>query len=105
MRDISLKLNSIDNNKYPVFNYVKIYQNSKEYEEIFVKDDIKVKHQVNNVFIKNMVYLFHNKQNINELQFQYKVMSSARNELVPRFDSKEKVRKFFPNLISHNKNS
>ena len=74
LRDISLKLNSIDNNKYPVFNYVKIYQNSKEYEEIFVKDDIKVKHQVNNVFIKNMIYLFHNKQNINELKLQYKVM-------------------------------
>ena len=70
LRDISIKLNKIDNNKFPVFNYVKIYQNSKEYDDIFVNNDIKVKYQVNNVFFKNMVYLFQNKQTINELQYQ-----------------------------------
>ena len=89
LRDISVKLNQIDNDKYPVFNYVKIYQNSKEHDQIFVKNDLKVKYQVNNVFFKNMIYLFQNKQNITELQYQYKVMSSARQEIIPKYEYKE----------------
>ena len=89
MREISVKLNKIDNEKFPVFNYVKIYQNSKEYDQIFIKDDLRVKYQVNNVFFKNMIFLFQNKQNISELQHQYKVMSSARNEVIPKFEYKE----------------
>jgi DNA-directed RNA polymerase delta subunit len=93
LRDISVKLNKIDNNKFPIFNYIKIYQNSKEYEEIFVKDDMKVQHQVNNVFFKNMIYLFSNQQYINELEYQYKVMSSARQEIIPRFELKEEKEK------------
>ena len=89
LREISVKLNKIDNEKFPVFNYVKIYQNSKEYDQIFIKDDLRVKYQVNNVFFKNMIFLFQNKQNISELQHQYKAMSSARNEVIPKFEYKE----------------
>ena len=89
LREISVKLNKIDNDKFPVFNYVKIYHNSKEYDQIFIKDDLRVKYQVNNVFFKNMIFLFQNKQNISELQHQYKIMSSARNEIIPKFEYKE----------------
>ena len=93
LREISVKLNKIDNNKFPVFNYLKIYQNSKDYEQIFIKDDIKVKYQIDNVFFKNMIYLFQNKQNISELQYQYKIMSGARQEIFPKFDFKEEQEK------------
>ena len=33
------------------------------------------------------------------------LLKNPKKTVYNRFDSKEKVRKFFPNLISHNKNS
>ena len=40
-----------------------------------------------------MIYLFQNKQNISELQYQYKIMSGARQEIFPKFDFKEEQEK------------
>ena len=89
LREISTKLNELDNEKYPIFNYIKIYQNSKDYKEFFTNNNIKVGYQVNNIFFKNMVNFMDNRQGMEELHYQYKKMSSARGEPLAKFEFEE----------------
>ena len=86
LKEISTKLNELNSDKYPIFNYIKIYQNSKDYKESFINNNIKVGHQVNNIFFKNLVHFLDNKQGIEELQYQYKKMSCSRGELLDKFE-------------------
>ena len=86
LREISVKLNEKDNDKYPILNYIKIYPNSKDYKELFIDNNIKVGYQVNNIFFKNMIQFFDNRQGMDELQYQYKKMSCARGELLAKYE-------------------
>ena len=86
LREISVKLNEKDNDKYPILNYIKIYPNSKDYKELFIDNNIKVGYQVNNIFFKNMIQFFDNRQGMDELQYQYKKMSCARGEFLAKYE-------------------
>ena len=107
LKEISTKLNELDNEKYPIFNYIKIYQNSKDYKEFFINNNIKVGYQVNNIFFKNLVHFMDNRQGMEELHYQYKKMSSARGELLAKFEFKEEkgqndIEKEKEDLINNN---
>ena len=89
LKEISSKLNEINNDKYPIFNYIKFYPNSKDYKEFFIKNNIKVGYQVNNIYFKNLIQFMDNRQGMEELHYQYKKMSSARGELLAKFEFEE----------------
>ena len=73
LRDVSIQLSEIDENKYPIFSYVKIYPNYKDYEDIFIANDIKTAYQNNNIYFKNMINFLDEGGNLlNELHNHYK---------------------------------
>ena len=81
LREISLQLNKINNEKNPIFNYVKIYPNSKNYSDIFINNVIKVAHQTNNIFFKNIINILDERGTIyQELQEQYNKFAKAQGE-------------------------
>ena len=57
LRDISLQLNNINNEKYPIFDYIKIFQNSMTYEKFFFENNVIKSHQNSNYFFKNILDL------------------------------------------------
>ena len=89
LREISIKLNELNNDTYPILNYIKLYPNSKNYKEFFINNNIKVGYQVNNIYFKNLIQFMDNRQGIEELHYQYKKMSCARGELLAKFEFKE----------------
>ena len=89
LKEISVKLNELDNDKYPIFNYIKIYPNSKDYKDFFINNNIKVGYQVNNIFFKNIIQFMDNRQGMEELHYQYKKMSKARGEILAKFEFEE----------------
>ena len=85
LRDISIKLNEINKNDYPIFNYVKIFHNYKDYHYTFLNNDKKFCYQINNIFFKNIIEFLDNDENlIKELDDHYKIMSMAPGEEIPK---------------------
>ena len=75
MRDLSLQLNEINNSCFPIFNYIKLFPNHKDYSEIFVKNDIKYSYQINNIYFKNITNILRNSgTTMNNLHERYKKM-------------------------------
>ena len=81
LRELSKKLNKIDNNKYPIFSYIKIYPNYKDYRDIFQSNNIKTAYQINNIYFKNMIYFLEQGGNLlTELHNHYKKIFYIQKE-------------------------
>ena len=75
VRDISLKLNEINNNYFKIFNYIKFFPNHKAYSELFVKNNLKNNYQINNIYFKNICDILRRSAGtLNDLQERYKQM-------------------------------
>ena len=79
LRDFSLKLNHYDNEKYPIFDYVKIFHNSMSPESLFYDNNIKVSHQISNYYFKNFLDLLIDGSDyeLYEIANHYKLMNLA----------------------------
>ena len=55
MKEISIKLNKINNENYPNFSYIKIYPNFKSHSDIFISNNILAGYQATNIYFKNMI--------------------------------------------------
>ena len=73
MKEIVLKLNKLNKENYPNFNYVKIYPNFKTNFDVFFANNIMSSYQTNNIYLKNMFNFVDYKGNfLNELHKHYK---------------------------------
>ena len=78
---ISKILNKKNNDKYPVFEFIKIFQNSMDNKYIFNENKIQIAYQSNNNFLKNILELLNDTVfDINELNEYYRLMSLAIGE-------------------------
>ena len=74
MRDISLKLNEV-NNYFPIFNYIKFFPNHKSYSELFIKNNIKYNYQINNIYFKGICDILRRSgMTLDDLHERYKKM-------------------------------
>ena len=81
MKEISLKLNELNKEKYQNFHYVKIYPNSKSYSDIFFENNILNSIQYNNIYFNNMIYYLQNNRNLlKELYGHYKNLFYLPND-------------------------
>ena len=81
LREISIKLNEINNDRYPIFSYIKIYPNYKNFEDVFIFNDTKFPYQNNNVYIKKMIDFLDKGENyLNELHNHYKKLFYIENK-------------------------
>ena len=75
MRDLSLKLQEINGDFFPVFNYIKCFPNHKDYSEIFVKNHINHSYQINNIYFKNLCDIIRREgPTMDDLHQRYKKM-------------------------------
>ena len=79
LRDLSLKLNTYNNEKYPIFDYLKIFHNSMSPEKLFYDNNIKVSHQISNIYFKNILDLLidGSDYDLYEIANNYKSMNLA----------------------------
>ena len=81
LREISIKLNEINNDLYPIFSYIKIYPKFKNFEDIFMLNNIKFPYQINNIYIKNMIDFLDKGENyLIELHNHYKKLFYIKNK-------------------------
>ena len=91
MKEISLKLNKLNNEKYQNLNYVKIYPNSKNHSDIFFENNILTSYQSNNIYFNNMIYFLQNKHDLLiELHEHYKNLFSISNITNSKDESNDK---------------
>ena len=75
MRDISIKLNAINNSNFPIFNYIKYFPNHKTNSELFSKNNIKYSYQVNNIYFKSICDILRRSgKTLDDLHERYKKM-------------------------------
>ena len=73
LKEISKKLNELNNEIYPNFSYVKIYPNFKNNDDIFFSNNIVASYQSNNIYFKNMINFLETKENLlTEIHEHYK---------------------------------
>ena len=94
LRDISINLNKINNNIYPIFSYIKIYPNFKDYRDIFITNYIKNAYQNNNIYFKNMIsFLEENENLLSELHNHYKKIFYIIKEEKEKEKAKKSIKK------------
>ena len=82
MKEISIKLNKINNENYPNFSYIKIYPNFKSHSDIFISNNILAGYQATNIYFKNMInFLDLGGPFLTELHEHYKKLSFITNEI------------------------
>ena len=92
LKDISIKLNKINNDLYPVISYIKIYPNFKQNEDIFITNHIKTAYQNNNIYFKNMINFLDEGGNLlDELHGHYKKIFYIKD--IKDDEEKEKEKK------------
>ena len=95
MKEISLKLNKIDNVKYQNLKYIKIYPNFKSHSEVFYENNIMSSYQSNNIYFNNMIKFLQNRSNdiLTELHEHYKTLFNINNDNIVKEETKNKNNK------------
>ena len=83
LKEISMKLNKINSDNYPNFSYVKIYPNYKNYDDVFISNNVMAGYQANNIYFKNMInFLELGGKFTTELHEHYKKLFFIANNVI-----------------------
>ena len=97
IHSISSLLNEINNDKYPLISYIKLFPHAKSSYEIFGKNDVRTAHQNNNILLSNMLSFFedYNEKTLEEINNVYRKLcrTTKWEEKVPEVNKEEEEKK------------